>query len=356
MSASVAGIRVRSIVSRLEMREPELEERLFRDLERVESRLLACVAESGDPYLVEIVGHLVGSGGKRMRPLLALLGGEFGERAGPGTEGARDGVVEAGVVAELVHLASLYHDDVMDRATIRHGVPSVNARWGNGVAVMAGNWLIARATRLSAELGPEAVPLQATGSDRLVRGQMAELIGPAPGEDRLAHYVRVASDKSAALFSLALRLGAVQGGASEETGRALEEYGTQLGIAFQMTDDLLDVTAPAEASGKEQGKDLAVGVASLPVLLALSGSAEGPAGSGRAEADELRALLEAAPTDPAAREKALGLLRTSSAMERARELRDERLGLARSALEALPDVPARRALLALCAFVAVRTG
>jgi heptaprenyl diphosphate synthase len=192
------------------------------------------------------------------------------------------------------------------------------------------------------------VHLNAQTAGRLVAGQLRELAGPAPGEDRVAHYFQVTAGKTAALLSMCLGIGAVQAGAPAPCVAALTEYGEQLGIAFQIADDLLDLAAPAERTGKEQGKDLLAGVASLPVLLALAG--DDPRDR------ELRGLLESgASGDPAVHRRTLELFRGSPATAAAERLMHERLGLARAALEALPELPARRALMELCDFVAHRT-
>ncbi|WP_371618407.1 polyprenyl synthetase family protein [Streptomyces sp. NBC_00454] len=361
MSTLTARARARSLVSRIVVREDgrengrenrrgnrrenrlgiRLENRLSASLELVEEQLVACAARASDPYVADVVGYLVAAGGKRLRPLLTLLAAEFGDPRTPG-------VIDAAVISELTHAASLYHDDVMDVARIRHGVPSANARWGNSVAVMAGNWLLATAAQLSADLAHSTTPLHAQAAERLVRGQMLELLGPSPDEGPLPHYFRVISDKTAALLSHSLRLGALQSGASAEIGDALAEYGEQLGVAFQISDDLLDITSSSALTGKEQGKDLAVGTAGLPILLALTG--EDP------RDDALRALLNS-PTGIAGADhrRALDLLSGSEVMAQARAIRDERLDMARSALRGLPSGPALRALEALCDVVATRT-
>ncbi|WP_404955547.1 polyprenyl synthetase family protein [Streptomyces sp. 147326] len=341
MSTLTASARVRSLVSRIVVREDKLESRLSGSLELVEKRLVECAGRASDPYVADVVGYLVAAGGKRLRPLLTLLAAEFGDAGALG-------VIDAAVVSELTHVASLYHDDVMDQARIRHGVPSVNARWGNSVAVMAGNWLLAMSAQLSAGLVHSAMPLHAQTSERLVRGQLLELLGPTADDGPLPHYFSVISHKTAALLSLSLRLGALQSGASADVCDALAEYGEQLGVAFQISDDLLDITSSSALTGKEHGKDLSVGVVGLPVLLALTGEDAGD--------EELRALLSS-PTGLAGEDhrRALDLLRESAAMGQARAIRDERLAMARSALRGLPAGPPLRALDALCDVVATRT-
>ncbi|MEU4894799.1 polyprenyl synthetase family protein [Streptomyces sp. NPDC044780] len=338
----------RSMATELTIGDPALAARLARGMDASEKRLRAVAAEARDPGVADIAGHLLGSGGKRLRPLLALLGAEFGERD-------PSAAVAAAALAELVHVASLYHDDVMDQARTRRGVPSANARWGNSTAVLAGNWLLSKAAQLSSELGPEAIRLQSDATHRLVMGQVRELIGPSGDDDPLSHYFAVVAGKSAALIAMALQLGAVRTGAPERVVEALAEYGEHLGIAFQVADDILDITSSSEVSGKEQGKDLAIGVASLPVLLALAAE--------RPEADELRTLLNAAATartvataapEGAGLPRAVALLDRCGALSEARAVMHARLLRARTALNGLPHGPATRALHALCDFVAHR--
>ncbi len=353
--------------------DPTLMARLERGMDASEERLRALAAEARDPYVAEVAGHLFGRGGKRLRPLLALVGAEFGERrperrpaaADPSAAGASatgtaatdlsatdppaavDATVDAAALAELVHVASLFHDDVMDQGLTRRGVPSVNARWGNTTAVLAGNWLLSKAAQLAAELGPETIRLQSKVTNRLIMGQIRELVGPSDDDDPLSHYFTVVAGKTAALIAMALQLGAVRTGAPDRVVQALAEYGEHLGIAFQISDDILDVTSTSEVSGKEQGKDLAIGVASLPVLLALADE--------RPEAGELRALLTAATAaEGTGLPKAVALLHRCGALAEARTVLHARLLRARTALNGLPDGPATQVLHALCDFVARR--
>lgn len=321
--------------------DPALTARLERGMEASEEQLRALATEARDPWVAEVAGHLFGPGGKRLRPLLALVGAEFGERD-------PSAAVQAATLAELVHVASLYHDDVMDQARTRRGVPSVNARWGNTTAVLAGNWLLSKAAQLAAELGPEAIRLQSKVTNRLIMGQIRELVGPSDDDDPLSHYFTVVAGKSASLIAMALQLGAVRTGAPEPAVQALAEYGEHLGIAFQISDDILDITSTSEVSGKEQGKDLAIGVASLPVLLALADE--------RPEAGELRTLLTAATAGPedAGLPRAVALLHRCGALAETRTVMHARLLRARTAVNGLPDGPATRVLHALCDFVARR--
>ncbi|MEU0923226.1 polyprenyl synthetase family protein [Streptomyces malaysiensis] len=363
-----------SMAMELTIGDPTLMARLERGMDASEERLRALAAEARDPYVAEVAGHLFGRGGKRLRPLLALVGAEFGERcperrperrpaaADPSAAGASatgtaatdpsatdaPAAVDAAALAELVHVASLFHDDVMDQGLTRRGVPSVNARWGNTTAVLAGNWLLSKAAQLAAELGPETIRLQSKVTNRLIMGQIRELVGPSDDDDPLSHYFTVVAGKTAALIAMALQLGAVRTGAPDRIVQALAEYGEHLGIAFQISDDILDVTSTSEVSGKEQGKDLAIGVASLPVLLALADE--------RPEAGELRTLLTAATaaTEGTGLPKAVALLHRCGALAEARTVLHARLLRARTALNGLPDGPATQVLHALCDFVARR--
>ncbi|MGH3358661.1 MAG: polyprenyl synthetase family protein, partial [Nocardioidaceae bacterium] len=203
-------------------------------LDVVEERLATAV-DSKEPFIAEAAGHLLKAGGKRFRPLLVLLCAEFGD---PDS----DGIVPAALVVELTHLATLYHDDVMDEAALRRGAQSANARWDNSIAILTGDYLFARASRIVAGLGPEAVRLQAETFSRLVHGQIRETTGPRDGEDPLQHYLSVVADKTGALISTSALFGSMMAGASDATQHALTEYGERIGSAFQLSDDIIDVT------------------------------------------------------------------------------------------------------------------
>ncbi|QKW22418.1 polyprenyl synthetase family protein [Kitasatospora sp. NA04385] len=342
MTALTAGPRPDSaLVARLALADREFADRLRHGLAEAETRLREVAADVPDALIAEWSRYLIEAGGKRLRPLLVLLAAEFGPA---GRAELADRARDAAALVELVHVASLHHDDVMDGARSRHGVPSAPARWGNRTAVALGNRLLVRAARLAAELGQEVSGLQGAAAERLVRGQLRELTGPAEGESPLTHHFEVIADKTASLISLALRTGATVAGAPAPAVRALAEYGEHLGTVFQLSDDLLDFEADPVESGKDPGTDLAVGVRTLPVLLALS--EDGP------RAAELRGLLEGGPlTDEADRRRAAELLRGSTAAARARELLHSYATDAREALSALPDRPARDALAALVGVV-----
>ncbi len=237
----------------------ELEERLLPRLELVEERLRDAVAQS-DSLADATSKHLVTAGGKRLRPMLTLLAAQLGD-------GTRPEVVEAAVVVELTHLATLYHDDVMDSAPTRRGAPSAHEVWGNSVAILTGDLLFARASRVVAGLGPEAVRLQAATFERLCLGQLHETVGPDEGEDAVAHYIQVLADKTGSLIATSARFGALMAGCDPATVDRVTRYGELAGVAFQLADDVIDLRSDAATTGKTPGTDLREGVPTMPVLL-----------------------------------------------------------------------------------------
>src|SRR3954467_654778 len=239
----------------LDVADPTLERELENGLRAVEEFMRASV-KSDYAFVTEAARHLVDAGGKRFRPLLVLLAAQFGNPAAPG-------VVPSAVVVELTHLATLYHDDVMDEADVRRGAQSANSRWTNAVAILTGDFLFARASDVLADLGPEAVRIQARTFDRLVQGQIRETVGPEPGSDPVEHHLRVIADKTGSLIATSCRFGAMLSGAQESAVEVLARFGERIGIAFQLSDDLLDVTAESAASGKVPGTDLREGVPTL---------------------------------------------------------------------------------------------
>jgi heptaprenyl diphosphate synthase len=318
-----------------------LEDSLRRMLDVVEQSLRDSI-QAADPTLSEVASHLINAGGKRFRPLLVALAAHFGDKDGPD-------VPKAAVVVELTHLATLYHDDVMDEAPVRRGAPSANARWSNAIAILTGDYLFARAADLAADLGPEAVQIQARTFARLVHGQIAETVGPREA-DPIEHYLRVITDKTGSLIGTSARFGAMFSGAGPSTVEALAEFGDTIGVAFQLSDDLLDIASESSESGKTPGTDLREGVPTLPVLYALADDSPDPA------AVRLREILSPGPvTRDAAVAEALELLRESSALKRARETVRSYAERARTQLTGLPDIPAKRALESLADFLADRS-
>ncbi|MDQ3274565.1 MAG: polyprenyl synthetase family protein [Actinomycetota bacterium] len=317
----------------------DLEARVRAGLDEVESRLLAR-AESDAPFVTEAARHLLSAGGKRFRPMLVLVSAEFGDPSAAG-------VVPAAVGVELTHLATLYHDDVMDEADLRRGAVSANARWDNSVAILTGDFLFAHASQVMADLGPDAVRIQARTFARLVEGQIRETVGPRPDEDVLEHYLRVVADKTGSLIATSARYGALMSGAGGHAERVLTEFGERIGTAFQLSDDVIDVTSDSGDSGKVAGTDLREGVPTLPILLARI--------SADPEDARLHQLLDTSLGDDYLHAEALGLLRLHPAMDEARAEVRRRTDAARALLDELPAGPARDALAALCDLVVHRT-
>jgi len=245
-------------VASIPLDDEALARRLEHQLAVVETRLHATVAQA-DRLADDASRHLVDAGGKRLRPALTLLASELGE-AGPQ-------VVEAAVAVELTHLASLYHDDVMDSAPLRRGAPSAHEVWGNTVAILTGDLLFARASATVAGLGPEAVLIHAETFERLCLGQLAETVGPRDGDDPIEHYLQVLSDKTASLVGTSARYGAMFAGCDEQTVALLAAFGERVGVAFQLADDYIDLVSDGALTGKTPGTDLREGVATMPVLL-----------------------------------------------------------------------------------------
>jgi heptaprenyl diphosphate synthase len=320
--------------------DPVLQDSVTEGLEQVEARLRD-VVRSSHPMLTEAAAHLVEAGGKRFRPLLALLAAHLGGGVGPD-------VVDAAVVVELTHLATLYHDDVMDEADLRRGAESANTRWTNTVAILTGDYLFARASDLTAGLGTEATHLQSRTFARLVEGQIAETAGPTEAADPVAHHLQVIADKTASLISTSARLGALMAGADRDVVDTVAAYGEVIGVAFQLSDDLIDVLSETGQSGKTPGTDLREGIATLPVLLVQAG--DDPASV------LLARLLAGDLSSDAALAEALRQLRAHPAMDQARQVLVDHVEQARAIALSLPESPARQALVALTDFVLARTG
>ena len=308
-------------------------------LDRVEDALHTAT-QSVDPFVADAASYLVDAGGKRFRPLITLLAAHFGDASRPE-------IISAAVVCELTHLATLYHDDVMDEAAVRRGAVSANARWDNSVAILTGDFLFSRASNLLADLGPHAVRLQARTFERLVTGQIRETVGPGEGDDQIEHYLSVLKDKTGSLIATAAEFGAHFAGVDDAHVDRLRDFGEQIGVAFQISDDVLDIASESVESGKTPGTDLREGVPTLPVLYALRSTDPATA--------RLRELVSAPLVDDDLHAEALRLLRASTALDEARETARGFAERARAALTDLPDVPARAALSTLADAVTVRT-
>ena len=303
---------------------------LERRLAAVEERLLrAAVAEN--PFTTEAARHLIAAGGKRFRPMLVSIASEFGPRTD------EDRLITAALAVEFTHVASLYHDDVMDEAELRRSAPSANARWGNSVAILIGDFLFARASGAVAELGPGFVKLQAETFARLVEGQVEDTRGPQPGDEPMAHYLKVLADKTGSLIATSARFGAMVAGADPAVIDALARYGEEIGVVFQLSDDVIDITS--DVTGKTPGTDLREGVPTLPTLL-LAGS-DDPADA------PLQRLLASDLSDDANLTEALLALRTHRVIGEARAEIQRRADLAVDHLATLPDGAAKQALVRL---------
>ena len=317
--------------------EGELDNEISRGLEEVE-KLLASHIEGDYPLVVETSRHLVEAGGKRFRPLVTLLASHFGG-------GINKEVIEAAVVCELTHVATLYHDDVMDEAPLRRGVESANNRWGNTVAILTGDYLFSKASDLLADLGPEAVRLQAKTFERLVIGQIQETQGPKGG-DPLEHYLQVVADKTGSLIATSARFGAMLSKAPANVTETLTTFGEKLGVVFQLADDVIDIASDSVQSGKTPGTDLREGVPTLVTLQVMK--------SKRSEDQPLKELL-ARPLNDEEAKAMIVTLRSHSALQEARQQLHAMAREARALLAPLPDIAARRAFEALCDAVVERT-
>lgn len=296
-------------------------------LELVEIELQQAT-ENSDKVVQQAARHLVDAGGKRVRPVLTLLTSLLGD-------GATKEVIDAAAVVELTHLATLYHDDVMDDAPTRRGVPTAQHVYGNSVAILVGDLLLARASRIGVALGIEAIDLQAKTFERLCIGQLNETIGPKPDEDPIAHYIQVLADKTGSLIAASATLGAMLGNAPTQYLAALSEFGEKVGVAFQLIDDVIDISE-AGPSGKTPGTDLRAGVPTMPVLLL------------RSKTDDASIeLLKRIDSDLTSDEELADVVKSLRKHEVADEAYNEAIRWANeaiAALDVLPDGQTKRAL------------
>lgn len=311
---------------------PALEVELKASMKQVEDLLFSHI--QGDyPLVEETSRHLVAAGGKRLRPLLTILASHYGDKN-------KFGIIESAAVCELTHVATLYHDDVMDEAPLRRGVVSANNRWGNTVAILTGDYLFAKVSALLADIGPEAVRLQASTFERLVIGQIMETQGPQNGQAPLAHYMQVVADKTGSLISASARFGAMVSGAPNEIKETLTVFGEKIGIAFQLADDIIDITSESHESGKTPGTDLREGIPTLVTLNVMNSTAS----KDRA----LIKLLKAPIKDEAVVAQVLKELRTHDAIAQSRAQLLDIARDARTALGPLPVNDVTGALFSLC--------
>jgi len=312
---------------------------LEKGLEQVEAALEVAVSHT-DPIASVTARHLSSAGGKRVRPTLVLLTAQFGNQP------LSQEVIDASVVVELTHLATLYHDDVMDNAPMRRGVPSAHEIWGNSVAILTGDLLFARASQVVSRLGERALALQANTFERLCLGQLHETVGPQETDDSVAHYIQVLADKTGSLIAAAAEMGIMFGGADESFREPVREYGERIGVAFQLIDDVIDLQSDSATSGKTPGTDLLAGVPTLPTLYLRQDAATDAASA------ELMARVDSVTEETlAAVVKDLGQHpATSRAYAEARRWADDAI----ASLAPLPNTSAKQAMIAFAEAVVDR--
>ena len=319
--------------------DPVLEAEIRERLDRVEEELEKAV-ETDAELLSATAGYLLRAGGKRFRPMLVLLAGYQGDPTDPR-------LIPGSVAIELTHVATLYHDDVIDEADARHGVASANARWDNTVAILTGDYLFALASSISSELGPDICNLLARTIAVLCDGQIREVEAAGRIDRTEEDYLEIIRRKTGSLIATSCRLGAQLSDARDEHVELLEAFGESLGLAFQLSDDIMDVTASESELGKEPGVDMKEGVYTLPMLHALH---DGP------HRDELRDLLADGPPDGGGLARALEIVRTDGSIEHARGAVAAEVARAVGLAGQLPAGPATDALTQLARFLAIRCG
>jgi len=329
----------RRVIPGLEPPDDALEADIRGRLDRVEEALEKAVGADSD-LLAATASHLLAAGGKRFRPMLVLLAGYLGEPTDPR-------LIQGSVAIELVHLATLYHDDVIDEADSRRGTPSVNARWDNTVAILTGDYLFARASEIATDLGTDVCRLLARTIAVLCDGQIREVGAAGRIDQNGASYLETIRRKTGALIATSCRLGGMLSDAAPERIDVLETYGEALGMAFQLSDDIMDLTASELELGKEPGVDMREGVYTLPVLHSLA--------EGR-RASELARLLTSGPPDGERLDRAIDIIRSDGSLDHARAAVTEEARRAVALARRLPEGPASTALIQLANFLAVRCG
>ena len=308
----------------------KLEDSLVADMQRVEELMRSHI--KGDyPLVVETSRHLVEAGGKRLRPLLTLIAAQFGDPS-------NNDIIKAAVCCELTHLATLYHDDVMDDAVLRRGVISANKKWDNAVAILTGDYLFSKVSDMLADIGPEAVKLQAKTFERLVIGQIKETQGKSEGLSQIDHYMKVVADKTGSLIATSARFGALLSGATPEVVEVLTKFGEKIGVAFQVADDLLDVTSTQTASGKTPGTDLKEGIPTLVTLYVIAANEP-------SDKDLISKL--SGPISDEDLPKVILQLRNHKALKQVQEYLTKVANDANGLLVDLPEGPAKQALVNL---------
>ncbi len=330
----------RRVIPGLEAPDAVLESEVRTRLDQVEAALEKSVNVEASGLLSETSSYLIAAGGKRFRAMLVLLAGYFGDPSDPR-------LIPGSVSIELVHLATLYHDDVIDEADARRGAPSANMRWDNTVAILTGDFLFARASEISTDLGTEVCRLLARTIAILCDGQIREVDSSAKVEQEVTNYLEIIRRKTASLIATSCRLGGMLSDASPEHTDVIEQFGDALGMAYQLSDDIMDITASQMELGKEPGVDMKEGVYTLPVLHALAHDAR---------REELARILGHGSPDGAMLDRALEIVRDGGSIDHARRAVSDEVARAIDLAERLPDGPARHALIQLARFLAARCG
>jgi heptaprenyl diphosphate synthase len=328
------------VIPGLEAPDATLEAEVRARLDQVEQALEKSVHAESSGMLTETSSYLIAAGGKRFRAMLVLLAGYFGDPADPR-------LVPGSVSIELVHLATLYHDDVIDEADARRGAPSANVRWDNTVAILTGDYLFARASEISTDLGTEVCRLLARTIAVLCDGQIREVDSSAKVEQEVANYLEIIRRKTASLIATSCRLGAMLSDADPEFVEVLDEFGHALGMAYQLSDDIMDITSSQMELGKEPGQDLREGVYTLTVLHALAHDAN---------REELARILSHGSPGGEMLDRALEIVRSGGSVDAARAVVTDEVRRATRLAERLPEGPARHALIQLAKFLAARCG
>jgi heptaprenyl diphosphate synthase len=321
-----------------ELISPELADLVTERLTATEELLKqTCKAEI--EFINEMTTHLMAAGGKRFRPLITILAATLGDAS-------KIEVIKAAVVIELTHLATLYHDDVMDEAQLRRGAQSANARFGNAAAILTGDFLFARASELVADLGPAAVKLQAQTFERLVTGQLLETVGPAGDVDAVDHHINVLAEKTGSLIATAAQFGAEFSGAAAADILAMRKFGEAIGVAFQLADDIIDLTSETSDSGKTPGTDLLEGVPTLTTLLIQ-----------QANLPTDLSLIEklGAPIDSTELDSVLTQLRSHPALLEAKQVAISWAEVAKVSINNISNEHTKKTLIALCDAVIARS-
>jgi heptaprenyl diphosphate synthase len=330
----------RRVIPGLEAPDATLEAEVRTRLDQVEQALEKSVHAEASGMLTETSSYLIAAGGKRFRAMLVLLAGYFGDPADPR-------LVPGSVSIELVHLATLYHDDVIDEAEARRGAPSANVRWDNTVAILTGDFLFARASEISTDLGTDVCRLLARTIAVLCDGQIREVDSSAKVEQEVSNYLDIIRRKTASLIATSCRLGGMLSDAAPEAVEVLDEFGDALGMAYQLSDDIMDITSSQIELGKEPGQDLREGVYTLPVLHALAYDEH---------REELARILSHGSPDGEMLDRALEIVRSGGSVDAARAAVTDEVRRATRLAERLPDGPARHALIQLAKFRAARCG